>query len=279
MKSMYQRYSIGKSIGFIIFGAFALLNIYPLVFSIFCSFKGNLEIFSSFTALPKNFRYENYITAWKVGNIGKYFLNTILLAAGTLGVAGFFGSLASYILAKFTFRLKPLVYTFFTVGMMIPIQAVLIPLSYIFGKLGMMNNYPMLILLYAAFCFPMTILILTGFMNSIPTELEEAMVIDGAGIYQVFLKIILPLSMPGIISVSIFNFIQVWNNLLFPLIFISDRDKGTISMGLLSFFGEYSTNYSASMAGICLTTIPVIIVYLFFQDKIENGLMSGAVKG
>lgn len=279
MKSMYQRYSIGKSIGFIIFGAFALLNIYPLVFSVFCSFKGNLEIFSSFTALPKNFRYENYITAWKVGNIGKYFLNTILLAAGTLGVAGFFGSLASYILAKFTFRLKPLVYTFFTVGMMIPIQAVLIPLSYIFGKLGMMNNYPMLILLYAAFCFPMTILILTGFMNSIPTELEEAMVIDGAGIYQVFLKIILPLSMPGIISVSIFNFIQVWNNLLFPLIFISDRDKGTISMGLLSFFGEYSTNYSASMAGICLTTIPVIIVYLFFQDKIENGLMSGAVKG
>lgn len=279
MKSMYKRYSIGKSIGFIIFGAFALLNIYPLVFSVFCSFKGNLEIFSSFTALPKNFRYENYITAWKVGNIGKYFLNTILLAAGTLGVAGFFGALASYILAKFTFRLKPLVYTFFTVGMMIPIQAVLIPLSYIFGKLGMMNNYPMLILLYAAFCFPMTILILTGFMNSIPTELEEAMVIDGAGIYQVFLKIILPLSMPGIISVSIFNFIQVWNNLLFPLIFISDRDKGTISMGLLSFFGEYSTNYSASMAGICLTTIPVIIVYLFFQDKIENGLMSGAVKG
>lgn len=279
MKSMNKRYSIGKSIGFIIFGAFALLNIYPLVFSVFCSFKGNLEIFSSFTALPKNFRYENYITAWKVGNIGKYFLNTILLAAGTLGVAGFFGSLASYILAKFTFRLKPLVYTFFTVGMMIPIQAVLIPLSYIFGKLGMMNNYPMLILLYAAFCFPMTILILTGFMNSIPTELEEAMVIDGAGIYQVFLKIILPLSMPGIISVSIFNFIQVWNNLLFPLIFISDRDKGTISMGLLSFFGEYSTNYSASMAGICLTTIPVIIVYLFFQDKIENGLMSGAVKG
>lgn len=102
--------------------------------------------------------------------------------------------------------------------MMIPIQAVLIPLSYIFGKLGIMNNYPVLILLYAAFCFPMTILILTGFMNGIPTELEEAMVIDGANIYQVFFKMILPLSVPGIVSVSIFNFIQVWNNLLFPLI-------------------------------------------------------------
>ena len=90
---------------------------------------------------------------------------------------------------------------------------------------------------------------------------------------------IMPLSMPGIISASIFNFIQVWNNLLFPLIFISDKEKGTISMGLLSFFGEYSTDYSASMAGICLTTIPVIIAYVLFQDRIENGLMSGAVKG
>ena len=163
--------------------------------------------------------------------------------------------------------------------MMIPIQAVLIPLSYVFGKFGMMNNYGMLILLYSAFCFPMTVLILTGFMNSIPTELEEAMVIDGASIWQVFFRMIIPLSMPGIISASIFNFIQVWNNLLFPLIFITDKEKGTISMGLLAFFGEYSTDYSASMAGICLTTIPIIIAYVLFQEKIENGLMSGAVKG
>ena len=105
------------------------------------------------------------------------------------------------------------------------------------------------------------------------------MVIDGASIWQVFFRMIIPLSMPGIISASIFNFIQVWNNLLFPLIFITDKEKGTISMGLLAFFGEYSTDYSASMAGICLTTIPIIIAYVLFQEKIENGLMSGAVKG
>ena len=132
---------------------------------------------------------------------------------------------------------------------------------------------------YAAFCFPMTVLIMTGFIKGIPTELEEAMVIDGANIFEVFFQMVLPLSVPGLVSASIFNFIQVWNNLLFPLIFISDQKKGTISMGLLAFFGEYSTDYSASMAGICLTTIPVIIAYIFFQDKIENGLMAGAVKG
>jgi raffinose/stachyose/melibiose transport system permease protein len=116
-------------------------------------------------------------------------------------------------------------------------------------------------------------------MKSIPRELEESAVMDYANTVQIFMLIIFPLIQPAIISVSIFNFIQVWNNLLFPLIFISDSSKGTISMGLLSFFGEFSTNYSASMAGICLTTIPVVIAYLFFQEKIENGIMSGALKG
>ena len=277
MKS--KKRSARQYICFVIIVIVALINIYPLVFSIFCSFKGNLEIFSSFTSLPKRLRFENYITAWKVGNIGRYFLNTIILSVGTLVIAGLFGAMASYVLAKFRFRGKSKIYLLFISGMMIPIQAVLIPLSYIFGKLGIMNNYPVLILLYSAFCFPMTVLVLTGFMNGIPTELEEAMVIDGASIFQVFFKMILPLSVPGIVSVSIFNFIQVWNNLLFPLIFISDKNKGTISMGLLAFFGEYSTDYSSSMAGICLTTIPVIIAYVFFQEKIENGLMSGAIKG
>ena len=277
MKS--KKRSARQYICFVIFVIVALINIYPLVFSIFCSFKGNLEIFSSFTSLPKRLRFENYITAWKVGNIGRYFLNTIILSVGTLVIAGLFGAMASYVLAKFRFRGKSKIYLLFISGMMIPIQAVLIPLSYIFGKLGIMNNYPVLILLYSAFCFPMTVLVLTGFMNGIPTELEEAMVIDGASIFQVFFKMILPLSVPGIVSVSIFNFIQVWNNLLFPLIFISDKNKGTISMGLLAFFGEYSTDYSSSMGGICLTTIPVIIAYVFFQEKIENGLMSGAIKG
>lgn len=278
-KKTGKKHSNGHVVGFILLLAFALINVYPLVFSIFCSLKGNLEIFSSFTALPKHFRYENYITAWKVGNIGRYFLNTIILAGGTMFIAGLLGCMAAYILGRFTFKFKGAIYIYFITGMMIPIQSVLIPLSYIFGKLGITNNYYMLVMLYSAFCFPMTILIMTGFMKSIPTELEEAMIIDGATIRQVFLKMILPLSVPGIISASVFNFIQVWNNLLFPLIFITDKQKGTISMGLLSFFGEYSTDYSASMAGICLTTIPVIIVYVFFQDKIENGLMSGAIKG
>lgn len=269
----------GRTIGFLIFLGVALINVYPLVFTMFCSFKGNLEIFQSFTALPKRLRFENYATAWSVGNIGRYFLNTVVLAGGTIALSALLGALAAYILSKFRFRGQGFVYMFFVAGMMIPIQAVLIPLSYVFGRLGIMNNYGMLCLLYTAFCLPMTVLILTGIIKSIPSELEEATIMDGGNALQTFWHIILPLAVPGIVSVSIFNFIQVWNNLLFPLIFISDKNKGTISMGLLSFFGEFSTDYSASMAGICLTTIPVVILYVLFQEKIENGLMSGALKG
>ncbi len=272
-------YKIGKfTLTLIIFGI-AILNVYPLVFSILCSFKGNLEIFQSFMSFPKQFKYENYIVAWSIGNIGRYFLNTIVLAAGTLFISAFIGSMAAYILSKFIFKFRSAIFITFISGLMIPIQAVLIPLSYIFGKLGMTNNYPMLIMLYVGFCLPMTVLILTGFLRSMPNELEEAAVLDGANIFQLFYRIIMPIALPGIISTSIFNFIQVWNNLLFPLVFISNKSMGTISMGLLAFFGEFSTNYSASMAGISMTTIPIVIVYVIFQEKIENGLMSGALKG
>lgn len=276
---MMKKLSPGRFIGITILVLYALVNVYPLVFTLLCSFKSNLEIFKSFTALPRQLRFENYLTAWTVGNIGRYFLNTIVLAAGTLSLSALFGSMAGYILSKFVFKARSFSSMFFISGMMIPIQAVLIPLSYVFGQLGITNNYPMLILLYTGFCLPMTVMILTGLIKSIPSELEEATVMDGADACQTFVHVILPLSMPGIISVSIFNFIQVWNNLMFPLIFITDKSMGTISMGLLSFFGEYSTDYSASMAGICLTTIPVIILYVLFQEKIENGLMSGAIKG
>ncbi|WP_130858918.1 carbohydrate ABC transporter permease [Gracilibacillus phocaeensis] len=270
---------VAKKAGIVVFIILALINIYPFVFSLLSSFKGSLELFSSFMSLPETLKWENYVTAWNEGNIGRYFFNTIILAAFTLIITAFVGALASYVLSKFQFKLKGMMYLFFVAGMMIPIQAVIIPLAYIFGKLGIMNNYPMLIMLFTAFSIPITILILTGYISSIPTEIEESAFIDGASIFQIFLKLILPLAKPAIFSVSIFNFIQVWNNLLFPLIFISERNLGTIATGLLQFFGERSNDYGAALAGISLTTIPVIILYIFFQSKIEDGLISGSVKG
>ena len=158
--------------------------------------------------------------------------------------------------------------------MMIPIQTVIIPLAFTFGKLGIVDNLPVLVLLYSAFCLSMTVFIVTGYMKGLPDELEEAAVMDGAGH-----GIILPLSMPAIASASIFNFVSAWNNLLFPLVFISKDSMKTISIGLLSFFGAYTSDYGAVMAAIGVSIIPPIIMYILLQEKMEKGLTAGAVKG
>lgn len=276
---MSRKIHVGRKVGYSLLFIVAVINLYPFFFSVISSLKSNTEIFKSFTSLPTSLKWSNYYNAITEGHIFRYFLNTILLCSATIAVCGLVGSMASYILDRFIFRARKGVYLFFIAGMMIPIQAVIIPMAYLFSKLHINNNYPVLILMYSAFSIPMTVLVLTGFIHAIPKELEEAAVIDGSSIWQLFFRVIFPVMKPGIISVSIFTFIQVWNNLLFPLIFISNSSMGTISTGLLNYFGERSNDYGSALAAITLTIIPVIIIYLLMQNKIEEGFIAGALKG
>ena len=276
---MSKKIHVGRKVGYSLLFIVAVINLYPFFFSVISSLKSNTEIFKSFTSLPTSLKWSNYYNAITEGHIFRYFLNTILLCSATIAVCGLVGSMASYILDRFIFRVRKGVYLFFIAGMMIPIQAVIIPMAYLFSKLHINNNYPVLILMYSAFSIPMTVLVLTGFIHAIPKELEEAAVIDGSSIWQLFFRVIFPVMKPGIISVSIFTFIQVWNNLLFPLIFISNSSMGTISTGLLNYFGERSNDYGSALAAITLTIIPVIIIYLLMQNKIEEGFIAGALKG
>ena len=142
-----------------------------------------------------------------------------------------------------------------------------------------MNSFSMMILLYTAFSLPMTVFIMTGFIKSVPTEIEEAAVIDGASAIWVYFKVIIPLSMPAMVSASIFNFLANWNNLLFPLVFLTEETKKTISIGLLSFFGIYNSDYGGVMAAITISVLPVMLIYILLQEKVEKGLTAGAVKG
>jgi len=276
---MSKRIHVGRKVGYSLLFIVAVVNLYPFFFSVISSLKSNTEIFKSFISLPTTLKWSNYYNAITEGRIFRYFLNTILLCSATIAVCGLVGSMASYILDRFIFKVRKGVYLFFIAGMMIPIQAVIIPMAYLFSKLHINNNYPVLILMYSAFSIPMTVLVLTGFIHAIPKELEEAAVIDGSSIWQLFFRVIFPVMKPGIISVSIFTFIQVWNNLLFPLIFISNSSMGTISTGLLNYFGERSNDYGSALAAITLTIIPVIIIYLLMQNKIEEGFIAGALKG
>ena len=262
---------------YIVLSIFAVICLYPVFFTLTSSLKNNTEIFTEPFSLPRTPQWENYVRAWTIGKMGVYFKNSIILTAATLFVSAIIGSMASYILAKYTFKGKSFVYILFLAGMMIPIQTVIIPLAFTFGKLGIVDNFPVLVLLYSAFC--LSVFIVTGYMKGLPDELEEAAVMDGAGHGIVFFRIILPLSMPAIASASIFNFVSAWNNLLFPLVFISKDSMKTISIGLLSFFGAYTSDYGAVMAAIGVSIIPPIIMYILLQEKMEKGLTAGAVKG
>ncbi|MDR1419874.1 MAG: carbohydrate ABC transporter permease [Treponema sp.] len=257
----------------------ALTSIFPVYFSVISSLKTDRNVFlHPFTpsAIPL---FENYPRAIQTGNIGASFINTVFVTVAAVAITVFVSAMASYIFARFIFRPKKLLYTYFIAGMMVPIQIIIIPMSYNLGQLGLFDNYAVLVLLFTAFQIPMTVFIIYGFMTSMPVEIEEAAVIDGASLAGVFLRIVVPLSAAGITSASIFNFINIWNNLLFPLVFIHSRSKQLISISLQAFFAERSSDYGGVMAAIVISILPPIAAYIALQEKVEKGLTAGAVKG
>jgi raffinose/stachyose/melibiose transport system permease protein len=154
----------------------------------------------------------------------------------------------------------------------------LVPVAYIIGALNLKNNILALILIYVSFSLPFSILVMTNFMKGVNRSLEEAAVIDGATYFQVYRLVILPLCIPALSTISIFNFLSAWNNILFPLLFINDKKLKPISLGLLNFNGERGSDYGPLMAAIVITVALPLILYLLFQEKVEGGLAAGAVK-
>lgn len=164
------------------------------------------------------------------------------------------------------------------VGMMIPVHTVLVPVSYIIGALNLKNNIPALIMIYVAFNLPFSIIVTTNFMKGVNKSLEEAALIDGATYFQIYRKVMLPLSVPALSTISIFNFLGAWNNILFPLLFINDKNLKPIALGLLNFNGERGSEHGLLMAAIVITVVVPLVLYLLFQEKVESGLSAGAVK-
>ncbi|WP_261301661.1 carbohydrate ABC transporter permease [Paenibacillus andongensis] len=271
--------NIASLLFYMFLAGFTVFCLYPISFSMLSSFKSNDEIFANPFRLPDSFSFVNYIHAWNAGHIGIYFRNTVFLTAATLIFTALVCLLAAFVLSRFTLKFKGAILLFFVAGLMIPVQSTIIPLAYAFGKFQWNDNYFIMILLFSAFCIPMTIFVLVGFMKSIPTELEEAAVIDGCSHWRILAQIIVPLTMPALATASIFNFIQTWNNLIFPLMFIHKPSLSTVSIGLLSFFGERTNDYGGISAAAVITIIPPIATYIFLQEKVEKGLLAGAVKG
>lgn len=259
--------------------AVAAIQIYPLIWLILFSLKDNTENFyTNIAGLPHVWRWENYVNALS-GDLSRYFLNSVFYTAVTVIVSGLISAMAAYAIIRMKWRFSNVVLAFFLLGIMVPIHAALLPLFIVLDRIRLLDSYWALLIPYIAFAIPMNILILSGFLRSIPRELEEAAFIDGCNIYTMFFRIILPIIKPALATISIFTFLGTWNELMFANTFVNSSKYRTLTVGIMSFAGQYSTDWGLIGAGMVIATLPTVLIYSFLSRQVQESLTAGAVKG
>lgn len=258
-----------------------LLTVYPFLWMIITSFKSDQEIFFSPWSWPAAPQWDNFARAWTDASIGRYFLNSLIVVAGSLTLTLLLSAMAAYVLARFPFPGNRLIYYTFLVGLMFPVFLALVPLFFVVRDLHLLGTYQGLILVYTAYSLPFTVFFLHGFFRTLPNEVAEAAIIDGASPYRVFFEIMLPLAQPGLIAVGIFNFLGQWNQFILPLVLMPDPNRYVLSQGLafLAIQRGYESDWSALFAGLTITMAPTLVVYIIFQRRVQQGLTVGALKG
>jgi len=241
--------------------------------------KTKYDIYEAPFSLPKKWIFENYHSVLQSGDFLMYFVNSILVTAGSLFFIILFGAMASYALVNLKNKITGFLYFFFIAGMMLPIKIGSIRLLQMIKALGLLNSIAGLYPIYIAMGIPIAVFILTEFIGSIPKDLTEAGLIDGASRMTIFRKIIFPIITPAIATVSIYNLVPIWNDLWFPLIFITDERSKTLLLGVTRLFGQYLTDWSKILAVLTLSAVPVILLYLMMSRHFISGLPAGAVKG
>jgi N-acetylglucosamine transport system permease protein len=270
-----------NSIAHILLGIWAAMVIFPFLWLIVSSFKTDPEILFSPWNLPDSLQWNNFERAWTEANIGRFFINSLIVIIPSLAGTLLVSSMAAYVLARFEFPGRRALYYLFMAGLMFPVFLALVPLFFLVQDLGMTATYRGLILVYIAYSLPFTIFFLTGFFRTLPSEVAEAALVDGASHYRIFFNIMLPMAAPGLIAMGIFNFLGQWNQFLLPLVLMPDENKYLLSQGLafLAIQQGYGNDYSALFAAMTITMVPTLIVYILFQRRLESGLTAGALKG
>jgi raffinose/stachyose/melibiose transport system permease protein len=255
--------------------------LYPFVFVVFSSLKGsNIEIAENPFGFPRQLHFENYAEAWVKAKISVYFFNSAYLsvtaaAAGVLLAAG-----TAFALTRMKFRrTSKFLYQFVLLGMLIPGNVLFIAQYILVMKLGILNTHWALFLPYTAGALPISVLLIASFMKSIPGELEEAAVVDGLSAFGLFARIVLPLTLPALVTVFIVNFLGNWNEYLLANFFISKDHLRTLPTGMVGFRDAFQTDYALISTGIVYSVTPVLVLYAFLQEKIIAGLTAGSVKG
>lgn len=283
MEKEYKRNKIKSRISWIIATLFAIIAaviaITPFIFMIMNSFKEKFEMLTKGVfSLPDKLDFTNYKEVIE-GNFLSYFVNSVIVLVVSLIILLMISAFASYPLSRFKFRFKAGIYSLIVACMSIPVHITLIPIFKMSQKLHLYDSIWALIGPYVAMGIPISVFILTSFMEQIPKEIEEAASIDGCGKIRMFFSIIFPMAKPGLSTLAIYNGVNMWNEFIFAYTLTQSQGNRTLPLAVWEFQGQYSMNTPMIMSVLTLTVLPMIILFIFAQDKLIKGMAAGAVKG
>lgn len=279
MSSMAEAPTLRKVSRTVLLTVYSLIVLVPLTVVLFTTVKTSPQMYASPFGLPTSPTLDNFGELLEGGRLTTSFLNSVVVTVFSVALTLFISSLAAFAIARIHGWLGIAIFGLFALGLAVPAQVAMIPQYVIFKQIGLTNSLIGLVLINIAVTCPVAIFIMTGFLKTLPTELFEAAEIDGAGQWRTYRSIALPLSAPSVAAVAIFLFVMHWNDLLYPLLFITDPNKATLPKALLDFKGEYTTNYPVLFAGVLIASAPMVIAYIFLQRYFVAGITAGATKG
>ena len=261
--------------GLILWG---LVCIFPLVWVVLTSLKSTPELYRDPFGLPEGWKWSNYVEAWVNAKMGSYFLNSIFITLLSTVVVLFLSSTFAFALARFDFRFKSLVWAYVLFGFLIPHSILLVPLAIFTRTLGIYNRLEGLALIYAAVGIPWNTFFLRAFMETIPKELEEAAVLDGAGMWSVFWYVIIPLSQPALATMATFHILASWSEYILALVLTGTTASRTLPVGISLLEGHFTSNEPGVAAGMVITILPAVVAFAFLQRYVIKGITAGAIK-
>jgi N-acetylglucosamine transport system permease protein len=260
--------------------AWSAVIILPLLWTLMSSFKTTREILASPIKPPARWSFDNYVSAWQTAGIGEFFGNTVIVVGFSVVLVMALGAMCAYALATFSFPGRGAILNVFVVSLAFPMFLAIVPLYKLLRGFQLLNTLPGLIALYVAFALPFTVFFLESFFKQLPRDIYEAAQIDGASEWGIFFRVMLPMALPGLGTVGMFNFVGLWNQYLLPLIVVSDRSKFVLTQGMAAYANVVgrSINLGSLFAAVVITILPVLLAYVLFQRRLAGSVSQGTFR-
>lgn len=273
-----KKKNIGTIVKNLLLSVLLIAFLFPFIEVIINSFRTTQQFISNPVSFRMQLSLKNYVTAYKSMNFPTAFFNSTVITIAGICLIILFSSMAAYLFARFKWRINSVLFFIMTASMTIPFQVVMIPLVTIYGSIGFLNSRQALLFMYLGFGAPFAVFTFHGFIKGIPIALEEAASIDGASKIRIFFQIVLPLLTPVLATVIVLDVLWLWNDYLLPSLILQSANLRTLPLSTYNFFSSYSVDYGPLMAGLIMTLLPVLFLYLFLQKYIIEGIAAGAVK-